>query len=34
MPLHENRGRRTDGDDQIGWLVSMERVKIIDKWTV
>ena len=33
MPLDEIRGGRADGDNQVGWLISVEGVKIIDKWS-
>ena len=34
MPLDEIRGGRADGHDQIGRLISIEGVKIIDEWTI
>ena len=32
MPLDEIRGGRANGDDQIGWPVSVEGVEIFDEW--
>ena len=34
VPLDEIRGGRADGHDQIGWLISIQGVKIIDEWTI
>ena len=32
IPLHELGGRCAEGDDEVGGLVRIERLKIIDKW--
>ena len=34
VSLDEIRGRRADSHDQIGWLISIQGVKIIDEWTI
>jgi hypothetical protein len=34
ISLDEVRSRRTDSEDQVGALFCIDRMKVIDEWTV